>query len=356
LSKLSYSLLIAGMTHFVLVFPEPGPLLRRRPWIAAACYLAVAPFAALTFLLPGGSSKFVVAVEWLNRWVTVVAALALLASVLPALRPSRAEPGDTSVALRRLPRDRARIAVTGLALAVGCYAVGFLGAEFGVLPSAPASVFFAPAWIWLGTLVLASLRDDVFDLGARVREMLARPAAYLLTIFFYVLLLALAGAAFRWRPGLPGWAFPLAFLIVAVALVEPIRRTARALVARTMNAAVLLSARALRDLSVELASSLDQKAIIATVLGMARRLGLPKVRLFLAEGERWAEASDGVSLPKNHPLVEAVGAASSGLWLGDLTAGPSRSDGPPLEVCRDGMRSLGITLAFPLRFRASYFG
>ncbi|MGH7822396.1 MAG: sigma 54-interacting transcriptional regulator, partial [Candidatus Binatia bacterium] len=352
-SKLSYALLIAGMSHFALVFPEPREIVRRRPWIVAACYLVAGPLAALSLLLPIASAGFAVAVEWLNRWLTAVAAVGLLVSVLLTFR-ARGDAGAEAV--RRLPRDRARMAFWGLALAVSCYAVGFFGAEFGFLPSAPASVFVVPAWIWLGTLLLASLRDDLFDLGAGARERLVRPAIYGVTVVWYVVLLAPMILTLRRVPATSRWALQVAFLLVALVLLESLRRAAEVLVTWAMNAAVVLPPKILRDLTEELAASLDRDSIVSTVLGMARNPGLPRVRLFFVEGEAWVEARGPSRLPKDHALVQVLDGATSAVSLGRLPAAVAETHAPLPEACRSEMHALAINQAWPLRFRQRRLG
>ena len=100
------------------------------------------------------------------------------------------------------------------------------------------------------------------------------------------------------------WVFAVGFLLVAVVLYDPIRRTARAVVGWGMNSSISSRPRVLRELTAELAASLDQAAIETCVLGMSERLGLSRIRIFVGEEDGWHEVGGSRHLGKDYPLVK----------------------------------------------------
>jgi formate hydrogenlyase transcriptional activator len=215
-------------------------------------------------------------------------------------------------------------------------------------------MFVLPAWIWLVAVAIASLRDDVFNLGGRARQLLARPAVFGFTVSLYLLLFGTVLLVLRaFGVGFGRWLVPPAFLLLAVVLVEPLRRLSRSLVARAMNSATVLPPRVLRDLTAEIASSLDAEAIGATVLSLGPRLGISTVRLFLAERDGWIELGGDHHLARLHPLVRALERASAELTRDGLDGdgGAERS-----EVAAEALGSLGLEIVFPLRFRDRCLG
>ena len=71
-----YTLFWVGLLHFVLVFPEPHPVVAKHPWTIPLIYIApfAFSFAYLARLWPQASSIF----DWIDNWNFVD-------SVLPAV-------------------------------------------------------------------------------------------------------------------------------------------------------------------------------------------------------------------------------------------------------------------------------
>jgi len=339
---LTIPLTTAALIHLAMVFPEPIALLRRSGSWALAPYAAMAALIALRLLPathhPLGNGL----VDGLYRWLPFAAAFALLAAILRVRRASSSE-----IVLRR-----ARVVSLGATLAIACYAIGFLATEFGWMPPAPNSTFVLPAWICIVTLAVASARHDLFDLGAEARGQLARATVFAVTAILYLIVfgvtvLVLQGTLSGAEPWLP----IVVLLFAAVLVYEPLRWIARMAVSGRRGEAS--RTRSLRELSAELASCLDPRAIESVVQSIPDRLGLSTVQLFLEDRGMWRTAPGGESGDTARPLAAALGARRSFVTTESVRDLGSEEEG---QQCRRALDRLRLSGVLALRSRDRLVG
>src|SRR5262249_19577863 len=68
-----YMLLWPAGLHFAMVFPSPAPIVRRRPWLVPAIYLA--SFAAYGATMLAGRLATMSDLEWVGTWPTAQVAV-----------------------------------------------------------------------------------------------------------------------------------------------------------------------------------------------------------------------------------------------------------------------------------------
>jgi transcriptional regulator with GAF, ATPase, and Fis domain len=339
---LTIPLATAALFHLVMVFPEPMPFVRRRGAWALAPYVALSPIILLRMLSAWrGGSGFVV-VDSLYRWLPFVAAFGLPLAILRVRQFGSSE----------IARRRARVVFWGAAVAVACYAFGFVATELGWMPPAPTSTFILPAWIWLVTLAVGSSRHDVFGLGPQARAQLARATAFAITVTLYVVIFGVA--ALLLRPSIEAaepW-IPIVALLAGVLVYEPLRWIARSVLGGR-RAGDASRSRGLREVSAELASSLDSRAIEAVVQSTPERLGLSRVRLFLEQGGTWRSAPGGAPVEDAKPLARALDRRRTFLSFESLNDLGSEEEA---EYCRRILDVLGLSLVLPLWSRDQLVG
>jgi sigma-B regulation protein RsbU (phosphoserine phosphatase) len=347
------------LLHFFLVFPEPIPLLERRPSLekllyvpTLAVFLVLAPVQVLQFSDPDLAFATLREAVWLRRvmgalWVGSTA-LGLLVLVANYVRSGRAA------------RRRLRVAVAGALAGFFPLLVLMGSGAFAELQRLPIEVTRGLSLLCLVTLPLvplafgyAILRHDVIPL----RVLLRRGLRYLLVsrgvIVLEALLVlglvafALTGSRGRFVDGLGPRADILVALVVGsfgMLVLHRQNRRVRGAIDRRFFREAYDARRVLTSLSEAVREVKDAPALVGLVAGRVRDALYPEcVRLYLREQE-----SDRflLSHPFARELEEAPRALVDGLSGMDHAVGFSGSEPGPG----------GIILAFAMRGRRDLQG
>ncbi len=346
--RLSMPLVAAAILHLAMVFPEMPPFVRRRPSWVALPYVAMLPLvlARIQFALSGARPPAIV--DGLSLAAPMAAGFALLFAFVRARR----------LWTHGMRARRVRVVQTGLALAVVIHAVGFAATEIGWMPPAPNLTFLLPAWVWISTMTIASIKLDVFDLGSARRAELARGFVFVVTVTLYMTAFGIAAFAARSAGSDPRiWVLAAGFLLAGILAYTPLNWLARQIVERPVAGSSRLRSGALREISERLAAALDLGAIEDAAQAIALRFALNAVRVFAGDGKQWPHGLAG-------PLAAEL-ASPAQVLLGALAAAPPPSEGesegslgPELdsEECRRALESLAMATMLGLRSNGRLLG
>jgi signal transduction histidine kinase len=266
----------AGAFHLGMVFPEPLPLVKRVPWLAALPYLPAIGFITWDQVAQSSASSpwsYIAVWRWIYLFVSL-AAFFVLGSLLYAWRFS------SNVPLRQ----RARSVLLGSLIAALPVALGF-GAGALQLDFTPYSplIFLALA-AFPFNLAYAIARERLLDMD----RVFARGLTYsLLTVLLLGLYIVLAGAIGWLAPGLLRADDPLtlAFLVILAALlVSPLQRRLRLLVDRLLYRERFNFRRVVQDFGSSVAQVIDLPDLSHLILQrIAETLHLDAASLYLFE-------------------------------------------------------------------------
>jgi two-component system NarL family sensor kinase len=340
----------AALLHFTLSFPQPWPVLRRRPWLAGVPYLLplLGYAAVLTLRLPQAEG---LPRTWLLTAVSVPAAGFFPLLVLGAVIASYVLAPDAPT------RQRMRLVSYGLGLIAGAYLVlGRIPAELLGHPLVPwpyLSVVFLPAQLLLAAAVL---RYRLWDIQIVLRRSLVYGLVTVTLVGAYYLLATLVGAAIGTQVGL----VPV-LLALAVALSFSAARTAlRRVVSRLVYGEREDPYEVLRQLGQRLESATTAEATLNQLVAtLARTLRLAHAAIEVP-GLALSSTSSGTTRPGGEgsapppggpgsprPSATSIELVHDGELIGRLVLdpGPDREPfGPSDQRLLDGLaRQAGAT-------------
>jgi signal transduction histidine kinase len=300
-----YTVSSVSILLFACAFPTPIPRFARHPWTATAAVPLVALVGVgVAFATGHGSlglyrvSGFVAERIW---EICAAAGLGVL-----AVRWARS---------RRDALNRRRLGLVGIGfgLTVGLSLVG----KFLPIPLPPATYFLALAFFPVA-LVVAIVKDDLFELNAALNR-------GLVALALGVALLALYLAAVGVTAALTGARGPLVALPAAglVAVVfAPLRDAVRRLIGHRLFGIGGDPRLVFHRLATRLAASDDPESLMAAVAETATEsLRLPYVAVELRAGDEWRTVEQRGLRP---PTVETFDIVSGESVVGRLVAAPRR--------------------------------
>ena len=298
-----YSLSIATICYFALVFPVAHPLVERFPRLVPFVLYAFYPLVILgaTALSPGWNAALGIG----NRisWVIAITQLGLVISV-----------GIRSVRTARDPVTRAQVrwilwsAGLGVAVLIPGYALPLMLGSRPLFPHPVVMIFIAVMPL---SLAIAILRYRLFDIEIIINRALVYGTLTTVLGGLYLLLvrlLALLIPAVLHRENDTLVVF-IATLSIALAFM-PLQQRVQALIDRTFYRVKLDYQRLLPEMSERLATSIVPDQLAALLTGeVPQRLQIAWATLTVLDpaGEHFVSASSGDSrptLPVDHPLVE----------------------------------------------------
>lgn len=313
-----------GLLSFVLLFPEPPSLIRRRPWLIMGCYM-VAPLLygiSLIIRLPSAGPT-----ARLFDLITISTTAAILVPVLVVVRLT------TSYFQSRDSDDRRRLRWIFISLLVGIGAYLSLiqvPAAIGGLPLLPfqwVGLAFIPIPI---AVVVGILRYRLFDIEVVLTRSLLVGALTAIVVLGYALVLVIIPEL----NGVTGQQAPFALLLIggavaaaAFGLRRRLSRRVTALVYGHRN-----DPHALVEELGRLDSAADADRLLPDVVRtLAQALRLPYARLVLLgpDGLVQSEATHGA--PVREPTVLPI--KSNDQTLGELAldVGPGREPFGPAD-------------------------
>ncbi len=276
-----FGLAMAGVLHFLLMFPNRHRILDRHPWIVALVYLSPA-----ALFIPPVASGWTQAGAAGGRLVLAMRTTGLFDLVYPLAGMLLLTHGY----LRLFdPRERrqtrwvlwggAMVAVPWLGLSV---VPGLLG-HTALLPQ------FVIGLLWLllpSALAIAIVRESLFDIDRIINRTLVYASS---TVVLVVVYLAAVVALQQLFEALTGQRTPLAIVLstlVIAALFNPLRSRIQQLIDRRFYRRRYNAARALSELSVEMQHQVDLADLSQSILNLAAHTLQPMhVSLWLRLGE-----------------------------------------------------------------------
>jgi serine phosphatase RsbU (regulator of sigma subunit) len=255
-------LFLPVFVHFFLIFPDPSPLLRRRPrletWIYLPYLLALLP-VIVTLQLPGGI--WIYQFRWFQYFAIVVNFLIvayLAAGLICLLINYRAA---THIARRRL-----RVVMAGSGAGFFNFFLVVMGGATGLAPRLPT------LWSWIGasmfvtlpliplSFVYAIARHKVIPVSLIIRRglrylLVSRGSVLLLMIVVSVALYFVMDAFFYWNP-MSGRRVGIISAVVAIAVWQLARAFHLRVVAPKIDRLFFHQAYDARQIIAELAESL----------------------------------------------------------------------------------------------------
>jgi serine phosphatase RsbU (regulator of sigma subunit) len=268
-------LFLPVFVHFFLIFPDPSPLLRRRPrletWIYLPYLLALLP-VIVTLRLPGG--VWVFKYQWFQYVIIVVnflIAAYLAAGLICLLINYRAA---TTVARRRL-----RVVMAGSGAGFFNFFLVVMGGVTGLAPRMPT------LWSWLGasmfvtlpliplSFVYAIARHKVIPVSLIIRRglhylLVSRGSVLLLMIVVSVALYFVMDAFFYWNP-MSGRRVGIISAVVAIVVWQLARAFHLRVVAPKIDRLFFHQAYDARQIIAELAESLRATTSLSQLLELA---------------------------------------------------------------------------------------
>lgn len=357
---LGSTFVFAAGVHLSFVFPEPARWVGRRPALVYLPYgVAAAIFTALLATYPG---PVFVGLYKLVLLCLVAALLALLTSALLAYLTSPSP----------LARQRAKVVLFGLALALPIPALAGVGSYFGVTLAGLQILnnFSAlPVSIFPASIAYAIARHNLFDVDVYIKRAVGYAlmtaivgTAYFLmqTVLDRVLLAPLLGEH-------AGTVAPLLFALLIVFLFHPINRRTQELVEKVFFRKPFDYKATIRSVSNALTSLLDLDEILRQVIQTVRTemfvdtAGVVVLEpdrgtqraVFVGDGPRPDEARP-LAVDDDDPLVSLAREQKTLITRYDLEEDPRFQD--IRDPCLRSFTAMTASLAIPLVYQGQVSG
>lgn len=334
-----YSLSIAAICYFALVFPVPHPVVRRRPCLVALV-LYVVPLLIITgtmALSPGPSRALRIGSD--VSWVMAMTQIGLAVCA-----------GIRSIRLARDPVARAQVrwilwtASVGMVVLVPGYVAPLV---LGVPPLFPHPVIMASITFLAISLAVTILRYHLFDIEVIINRSLVYVTLTVLLGGLYLLLVRLLTSLIQSVLHRQNSTLVVFIATLGIALAfAPLRRRIQTFIDRAFYRAKLDYQQLLPEMSARLATSIipDDLAALLT-LELPRRLQIAWASLVVLDltGEHLVSIRDGGggALSVDHPLVD---------YLRRMSQPLSRLQSPPStpEAVRAFQEQHDVELSIPL--------
>ena len=216
---------IAGL-HFMLIFPQPHPLVTRHAWLIPAIYAA--PFAIYPLYLAAAWSGSASVLVWLGRWILGEGALAVLylaAMIVGTITQYRISRGSVA-------RQKIRwIVFAGMVSSIGGLCLWNLPAlvlGYSIINTNTLGLLVLPFPL---AIAIAIVRHQLFDIDTIITRTLVYGTLTATVIVLYVLIVGYLGTLFRAEHNL--FISLIATSIVAVAF-QPLKHWVQHVVNRFM--------------------------------------------------------------------------------------------------------------------------
>ncbi len=312
-----YMLMWPAAVHLALVFPQPLPIVRRRPALIPSVYVLTMGSYGLAMAVTAARSPSMV--QWVGTWPLIQAVVVVPALTLSIALVVRSYRRTTDAAARARIRWATIGAVTSAGLGLVLFTLPELILRGPLLPDAAIGLVAMP--LPLG-LAVGILRDRLFNIDVALNRTVVYGGLTLGVLATYV---AVASAITSVVGGDRGFGISLLSTGVAALVALPLRDVLQRSVNRLMYGQRDEPWQAMRRLGLRLEWAVDpERAFPAIAETVADALRLPYVRVELADEAGWTNviaehgtAVDGVeSLPLVHG-AERVGRLVLGIRSGE---------------------------------------
>ncbi len=336
------SLVPAALLHFAATFPEPGPVLRRRPWLVWALYAACVPFATLQNAFLDTDPERHLAV---NDWVYTSAAAAGVVSMLVLAR--RFATARTALARQQLKVVLAGLAAAVLVPALGLIAIIGLGAHVHMNSLTPFFVLYPIS------IAYAVARHDLFHVDRWLRLAVGW-AAVTVIVFASYAAVVLAGEAWLGGDARASRLLVPLYVLAMLLVANPLRARVQGVVDGLFHRRRWDHREVVDATSRALAAVLDADRIAATVLETLTRIAGAEWAALVA----WRDDADDVQVWVDPPARRASVAAALGTphALAGLADRWTRYRGRGIDPVARLLLPLGTALALPVRFETRTIG
>jgi signal transduction histidine kinase len=290
-----YTLFWVGILHFALVFPQPHPVVAKRPWTIPLIYIVpyALSFAYLASVWPGAASTL----DWISRWSSVESVLPAVYLVLTIIIVI------WSYRILRTTADRQKFRWLIFAALVSGGSTFFLWYLPTIILGQPLLGSNG-----LGLLVLpyplvlpiAILRYRLFDIDILINRTLVYGLLTALVVGIYVLVVNALGTLLH-TSGSPLDSL-LATGFIAV-LFQPLRARLQRVINRLMYGERDDPYAVLSRLGQRLEATLAPEAVLSTIVEtVAQALKLPYAALALKQGDEFTTAAS-YGLLQDKPFI-----------------------------------------------------
>ena len=294
-----YTLFWVGLLHFVLVFPEPHPVVAKHPWTIPLIYIApfAFSFAYLARLWPQASSIF----DWIDNWNfvdSVLPAVYLVLTIIIVIWSYRAI--QTTASRQKIRWLLFASLVSGGGLIFLWYLPTFILGQ-PLINSTALGLLVLPYPL---VLPIAILRYRLFDIDIIINRTLVYGLLTTIVIGLYILVVSILGTLFHTYGSFLNSL--LATGLIAV-LFQPLRARLQRMINRLMYGERDDPYAVLSRLGSRLEATLAPEAILPTIVEtIAQALKLPYAAIALKQDDAFSiTASYGLSQGKPYilPLV-----------------------------------------------------
>ncbi|HEY7348627.1 MAG TPA: histidine kinase [Ktedonobacterales bacterium] len=290
-----YTLFWVGILHFALVFPEPHPLIVRRPWTILLLYLAPYTlfFAYLASVWPGAASTL----DWIGHWDVIE-------SVLPTaylLLTIAVEIWNYRTLHTTAARQKFRwLIFAGLVCAASTFFLWYLPPLILGQPLLDANGLGLLVLPYPLILPIAILRYRLFDIDIILNRTLVYGILTVIVVGVYILVVSLLGIV--WQTSGNALGSLLATGLIAV-LFQPLRLRLQRVVNRLMYGERDDPYAVLSRLGRRLEATLAPEAVLPTIVEtVAQALKLPYSAIALKQSEGFIPAAS-YGLPQGEPFI-----------------------------------------------------